>query len=237
LSKIGKEFSKASQARRIALYPIVALGLIGASFTLIKTGRDAVFFVETGVSQLPKVHLWTELGLVAGALIHLAAMKRWGTRRIRISLALFAGAVFIGLAPFVSPRHLTLMQVMFPLVPVLFAALFASSWLLTGDLLEGADPASTRWAYSAVGASALIGAVLGGLLSKVLSILTTPSGLVLAGAALLLVTARVTLVAHRKAHHPSDVPNAGGGASSAGAEAQGCPWDSATFFDNRTQGF
>ena len=44
--------------RTLARYPIYAVGLSMVAFILIKTGRDAVFFQEDGLAQVPVAYIW-----------------------------------------------------------------------------------------------------------------------------------------------------------------------------------
>ena len=76
-------------------YPVLAVGLSMTSFIMIKTARDAVFFQESGLRQLPLAYIWIAMAAVPAALIHLRALDRWGARRIRTALFFVAAVLFL----------------------------------------------------------------------------------------------------------------------------------------------
>lgn len=188
--------------RRNAWYPILAVGAVGTAFSALRTARDALFFQRTGLEELPAAYFWTEVGLFAGAYVHLAAMKRFGTRRTRTGLSLGSGVLFLLFAPLLALELPGAVEVLFPLVPVMFAALFSATWLLAGDLLEDADRATVRWAFGLVAASAMIGGMGGSLLAKALSMVFTAPVLVGTGGGLLLLVSAICSRAHRLAAAP-----------------------------------
>ena len=183
--------------RSLARYPIVAVGLTGAAFSAIKTGRDALFFSAAGISELPIAYLLIELGLTAGAWIHLGAMRRFGSRKTRVGVFLFSAVLFLAFVPFVGPGQRTLMRVLFPLVPTIFAALFAAAWLLAGDLLEGQNDLRLTQAYGYVGASAMFGGLAGAFAAKGLAQYLQPQSIIACGSFLLIVCALVCVQGHR----------------------------------------
>ncbi len=61
-----------------AWYPILAVGISMVGFISIKTGRDAVFFSQEGLRQLPLVYILMAVVAVPAAMTHLEAIKRWG---------------------------------------------------------------------------------------------------------------------------------------------------------------
>jgi len=186
--------------RSLARYPILAVGLSMIGFILIKTGRDAVFFQKNGLYQLPLAYIWIALVAVPASMVHLNAIERWGARRARTGVFFVTALLFLLFVPFVDQAQRTAMGFMFILVPTLFAAVFAGAWLLTGDLLEGAGPATMRWAYSRIGAASMVGGILGGLFGKGLSLFFEPRVLVGAGAIILVVVGLVVCCVHRR--HP-----------------------------------
>ena len=169
-------------------------------FISIKTGRDVVFFNQGGLRDLPLVYMLVAMVSVMGAMIHLQAIKRWGARRVRSGVFLSMALLFFCFVPFVDLHHKTAMLALFALVPAAFAALFATAWLLAGDLLEEADEDVVRWAYTRIGAGSMIGGIAGGVLAGGLSLILAPRFLVAVGAVILLVAAGIVSQAHRK--HP-----------------------------------
>jgi hypothetical protein len=201
---------------------VLAVGLTAAAYIAIRTGRDAVFFTRAGLRQLPAVYLWTQAGLVLAALVHIAAIKRWGARQARTGLFTLAGLAFIAFVPAVAPGHATAMAALFIFVPVVFAALFASAWLLAGDLLEGAEPDLVRRTYTWVAISGMAGGILGGLAGRALAGAVSPRGLVALGGALLLAGAQTCARAHSSQPLPG-TPAVPTGTGRAGMQAPAAP--------------
>jgi AAA family ATP:ADP antiporter len=168
------------------------------AFVCIKTGRDAVFFNQGGLLRLPVAYLWIALASLPAGMLHFAAIRSWGARCARVRVMLLAAVLFVLFVPWVGLEHQRGMLVLFSMTPVVFAAVFASAWLLAGDLLEGASTAATRWAYSRIGAGSMVGGILGGLLARQLAPVLSPRYLVLLGALFLLVAAGVARLAHRR---------------------------------------
>lgn len=188
---------------RVNPYPVAAVGVAMVAFILIKTGRDAAFFSRgESLRDLPLAYIWIGLVAMPAALMHIRLMRRMGSRRARVALITGAAIATSAFVPFVAPGNVVAMSVFFAFVPVLFAAVFASSWLLAADLLEGTDPVFRRRTYSWIGGASTLGGVTGGVLAKTLAVWMTPRFLVLVGAVVLLVAAWVARRAHR--HHPID---------------------------------
>lgn len=186
------------ELKQSAWYPILAVSLSMVAFISIKTARDAVFFNQGGLSQLPFAYLWIAFASVPSGMLHLAAMKRWGARRVRTGLLILTAGLFLAFVPFVGEEHQLAMMVLFVLVPVIFAAVFAAAWLLAADIFEGAGSEFTRWAYSRIGAGSMIGGIVGGLLAGILARSLAPKFLVVSGALVLLMVAALLSQAHRK---------------------------------------
>lgn len=190
-----------------ARFPIVAVGLTTAAFICIRSARDAAFFSPTGLEQLPPLYLITQIGLALAATVHVGAMKRFGTRKTRMGAFLLVTGLFAAASPFVNREHSQLMAVLFPLVPIVFAALFSSAWLLAGDLLEGEQPDVIKKAYLRIGASGLAGGTTGGLVARFIGDLRGPEETVMAGAIML---ALATMACHRGHRaRPADPPAPG----------------------------
>ena len=181
-------------------YPILAVGISMVGFISIKTGRDAVFFSQGDLQQLPLAYIFIAIASVPAAMMHLKAIERWGSRKVRTGVFLVAAFTFLGFVPFVDAEYKSPMMILFVLVPSLFAAVFAGAWLLAGDLLEGASQQITRWAYSRIGAASMIGGIAGGLLAKGLSLFLPPRFLVVSGVVMLIIAGWISSKAHRK--HP-----------------------------------
>lgn len=166
-------------------------------FTCIKTGRDATFFQHGGLWHLPTAYLWIAMASLPAGMIHLNALKRWGTRRSRTGLLILTSLLFLSFSPFIQPEQQTAVYILFILTPVVFAGVFASAWLLAGDLLEEAGAEERRWVYSRIGAGSMVGGILGGGLASVLSPAFSPGLLVALGSLFLLAVAWLVFRAHR----------------------------------------
>jgi hypothetical protein len=179
-------------------YPILSVGLSMVAFILIKTARDAAFFQWDGLRDLPMAYMWIAAASLPAAWLHLRAMARCGSRGTRTCIFFVAAAVFAVFIPFVGPDQRVAMTVLFVVVPTVFAAVFAGAWLLAGDLLEGAEWDTMRKVYSRIGAGSMVGGIIGGLMAKGLSRWLEPSGLVAAGAGILVVVGAMTSRVHRR---------------------------------------
>lgn len=87
-------------AKSSSLYPILTVTVSMVGFICIKTGRDAVFFAEGGLPQLPLLYVFIAIAAIPAAMMHLEAISRWRARRTRITVFRSAGLVFLALAPF-----------------------------------------------------------------------------------------------------------------------------------------
>ncbi|MGF1467374.1 MAG: hypothetical protein ACFCGT_14710 [Sandaracinaceae bacterium] len=190
------------------------VGLIAVSmvaFIAIKTGRDALYF-RVGESRLEELALafaYIGMASVPAAMLHLAAMDRFGVRRARVGVFVLAAVALAGLAPWLGAASAALLNAFFVAVPVIFAAVFASAWLLAGDLLEGAGAEAKARVYTRVGAASTLGGVAGGALAWVLAEVVPASGLVAVGALLLLPCAAGAALVHRR--YPAEHIDAAGG--------------------------
>lgn len=90
------------------------------------------------------------------------------------------------------------MTALFVFVPTIFAALFAGAWLLSADLLEGADQEMLRRAYTRIGAGSMVGGMLGGMFAKGISLFLGPEYLIAGGAGVLGVVGLMVSRVHRK---------------------------------------
>ncbi len=183
-----------------AWYPILAVGLSMVGFISIKSGRDAVFFSQGGLTQLPVAYIWIALASILAAVVHLAAMRRWGARRTRSGVILLTGLACLAWTPFVDAQHPLLVMALFIFIPVIFAAVFAAAWLLAADLLAGQEAGDVGRIYAWIGAASMLGGIAGGVLANGLSRLVEPRFLVAGGGLVLLLAAAVVASAHRR--HP-----------------------------------
>jgi ATP:ADP antiporter, AAA family len=165
----------------------LALFLMTGSFTLAKTGRDALYLQGTGIYDLPLAYIgMAALSLpVAGAT--LAVMRRLGTRRARILLPLAVACGLLGFARVARPGGGVLMTATFMAVPLAYGVLFALVWLLGADL-KGRQAAPMRLVfYTRVSAAALAGSLAAALLARTLAPSVEPTWFLTIAAATLVV--------------------------------------------------
>ena len=148
--------------RSRARLPILAVTLTTAGFITLKTGRDALYFQEDALSQLPWAYIWMAIASMPAAMIHLRSMSRWGPRKTRTGAFLLSALLLLTTVPLLAPENRLVVSALFVLIPTVFSALFAGAWLLAGDLLEGSPRSELAWAYSRIGAGSMIGGILGG---------------------------------------------------------------------------
>ena len=167
-------------------------------FITLKTGRDALYFQEDALSQLPWAYIWIAMASMPTAMLHLKVMSLWGPRRTRTGTFLVSAVILFALVPSLNPQNRLAVVTLFVVAPSMFAALFAGAWLLAGDLLEGATREELVWSYSRIGGASMLGGILGGLQAKMLVGAVSPAGLVAIGAAYLVLVAGVIAAAHRR---------------------------------------
>jgi len=178
------------------MFPILAVGLAMMALVSVKTGRDAAFLTTSQLEDLPFGYLLIALASIPGSLLHVNAMRRWGTRGARVRLLVLISAMFACFVPFVDTQSPTTNAILFVIVPVTFAAVFASVWLLAADLLEHSAAKIKQQTYSWMGLASMLGGISGGLFAKMLSSSLPARFLVLNGALLLAMVTLIVVRAH-----------------------------------------
>lgn len=89
------------------------------------------------------------------------------------------------------------MTLIFILIPLLYGVLLSLAWLLGADLLDLAPRQVLARLYSTMGASSLLGGLLGAAIARNLAPVVEPRVYLLMGVAGLLLTALVNAIAHR----------------------------------------
>jgi hypothetical protein len=189
--------------RSKTIYPALSLGILTAAFIIAKTGRDALFFQGKGIFQLPVATLTIAAASLPLAMLFVKVMKSFGARRARIVLMLFTTAVLGFSAPLLEPGDSLLLFNVFIFIPAAFGIMFASLWLLAGDIFESTPKPESARAFSKIGASSLAGGMAGGFLAKGLLPLMEPKGLIFCGA--LLILAVIGLVIHIQRLFPTNI--------------------------------
>lgn len=181
--------------RSRSAFVAAAILLMAASFVVIKTGRDALYFQGSGLFDLPKAYIVIAVLSVPFAFATLALMRRLGPRAARIATPLAVSAGLIATSGWLHPGGGIFMTGVFVFVPLAYGVMFSLSWLLAADLLDGVDRRALASAYGMIGAGSIVGGVLGALAAKALAMRVSPTTLVRVGAVLLAGSAATMLVA------------------------------------------
>jgi AAA family ATP:ADP antiporter len=179
------------------------LFLLMAAFVLAKTGRDALYFQEGGLLDLPKAYVLIAIFSIPMAFAMLGLMRMLGTRRSRVVAPLLMAGFMITYAFLARPGGGFIMTASYVVVPLAFGVLFSQAWLLTAELFEASAREEIAQAYSIVGAAAIGGGVAGGALAKLLSRFVDPQGLLFVSA--LALSAAAGVVAVTQARFPLPV--------------------------------
>src|SRR5947207_1338904 len=174
-----------------------ALLLMTGGFILAKTGRDALYFQENGLYDLPKAYLGIAVLNLPVAAIMLGLMRWIGTRWARVAAAMGMAAALVLVAQVAKPGGGSLMTLIFMGIPLGFGVLFSSAWLLAADLLEHATRSQLTRAYGLIGAASILGGILGALLAKALAMRVEPQMFFLLGAGMLASAGVLMATAHR----------------------------------------
>jgi len=175
------------EGRKAAL-AFASLMLVIASYTVVKSVRDALFLAKFGITQLSFMAIG--LALATGFIITIylrgtAGMKRnrliWGTNLVIIAslLGIRAGLLVPGLSS-ILPWVLYIWSSLFGVFIVM------QFWLLANDLF---DPREAKRLFGFVGAGAITGGVVGGFLSRSLAGPMGAANLLILAAAMLFVEA------------------------------------------------
>ena len=179
------------------LLPAISVGLLTLAFILAKTGRDALFFQDRGLLQLPTAYMMIGMASLPAAFLYVQAMKKWGARPARIMILLLTTAVLAVSVPFLQPGYDYVLLSVFIFIPTIFGIIFANIWLLASDIFEKAPKMVAAQAFSRIGASSLAGGMVGGFLAKGLVPYLDPKWLVFLGAAVILVAVAVVIKTHQ----------------------------------------
>ena len=184
--------------RRRAMFVGAAIFLIAAAFVLAKTARDALFVQGRGLRDLPSAYIG--IALLSGPLawMVLGLLGQVGARTVRLVLPVATAVVLLGLSTVVRPGGGGLMTAFFMFVPLMWGVIFSVSWLLASDLLDGAGDRETARGFATVGASAIGGGVVAGLVGRTAAPYLDSAAFLWASAAALLSAAVVQGVAHRR---------------------------------------
>lgn len=197
MADVSSDRFDADAARR-TIFVALAIAAMAASFVLVKTGRDALYFMERGLFDLPKAYIAIAAASVPFAFGTLRLMRLLGPRAARV-VAPIGAAVLFGLATtIVTPGGGVFNTTLFVIIPLTYGVLFSLAWLLAADLLDGRSNDVLGAAYGRIGAGAIVGGVGGGVLAKALAHAVIPQVLMGLGLALLVVAALIMLSAQTR---------------------------------------
>lgn len=180
------------------LLSATSVGLLTLAFSLAKTARDALFFQDQGLFQLPMAYMGIGMSSLPAAFLLVQAMKIWGARSARVGIMIFATTVLAAFVPFLKQGNYPVLMSIFIFIPTIFGLLFASTWLLASDLFENAPKMVAARSFSRIGASALAGGMVGGFISKGLAPYLDPEWLVLLAALVILIAVGMVIKTHQK---------------------------------------
>ena len=189
-----------SASRSIAL----AILLIMASFVLVKTGRDALYVQDRGVFDLPIAYLGMAAFSVPVAAGMLWLIRVMGPRRARAVALVGVAAVLVVFWRIAEPGGGGRMTAVFVAVPLLYGVLFAATWLLAAELLDGLPEDQISRAYARVGAGSIAGGLIGGVGARALAPAVAPEAFFGIGA-LVLSSSAAVVVLTQAGHAPRPV--------------------------------
>jgi ATP/ADP translocase len=179
------------------LFPSLSLFLLTAAFIVTKTGRDALYFQNGGVADLPKAYLAIALLAPLPAAATLGMMRSFGSRSARVIALLGMAVVQVCLSAGVRPGGGWSMTLVFVSIPLLYGVLLSLAWLLGADLLDMAPRYVLARLYATMGAASMIGGLCGAALSRRLATQLDPAWFFFIGTLGLLSAAMVNVAAHR----------------------------------------
>ena len=190
--------SDPKDSKHATRYPAAALLLLTCAFFVIRTGRDALYFQEDGLFALPKALILIATLSIPQAMLVLRLLARFGRRVTRLAYMSAVLCLIVAFYPFATPGAGLLSTGFFVFVPLVFAIMFSTTWLLGAENLEVFPKAEQALGFSKLGAASIVGGVLGGGVARLLGPIVGPRNLLLVGAFLLLVTLAIIVVTHRK---------------------------------------
>ncbi len=186
-----------SKDSRRTSYAALALFLITAGFITIRTGRDALYLQGDGLFGLPKAYIATAVLSIPQAAAMLWMLGRLGPRITRVVTLLAVICTVTLYWLFARPGASMMMTTFFFMVPLVFSVAFSIVWLMGTELLEPLDRAAATKGFSRLGASSIIGGVVGGAIARICGPAFGPRTLLAIGVGLLAATLLVVLRAQR----------------------------------------
>ena len=177
-------FDIRTEERRVASAAFLSLFGIIAGHTILETARDALFLARLPPSQLPWVYL--AMALIAVLLSEMPSRKAKRRRLGGLSVALVGAALvtfaFWALGSWKSPWALRALYVWTGLVGNLVVL---KLWLILGEIYTITQ---AKRLYKIVGAGAVLGAVAGAALARLIAVRLGADNLLLGAAVVMMVT-------------------------------------------------
>ncbi len=180
--------------RALALSALFMLIMGGIEFG--RTGRDGFFLKEAGPDKIPYMYVLNAAFMFIISFVYGKFVDRVSRYKVLLAIQLFAAAVLVVLR-FLIPFGLTFTPfVLFCLVESVILTSLMHFWTLSNSVF---DPREGKRIFPLLGASGLIGTIIGGLLTKTAVPFTGTPNLLLVWAVLLVVSAFVAMWIRRVA--------------------------------------
>lgn len=172
--------------------------LVGAAFVLAKTARDTLFIQDEGLRDLPLAYIGIAVfaGPLAAAV--LALFRTLGVQVVRLLLPSVTAGILVAFSFVARPGGGLLMTAFFVFVPLVWGVLYSAAWLLAAELLAGASLERATRAFGVVGAAALGGGLMAGVLARLLVLVVEPRAFLWLAAGGLIAAALVLAEAQRR---------------------------------------
>jgi hypothetical protein len=180
----------------------LALFVVTAGFTAIRTGRDALYLAGDGLYGLPKAYMATAALSVPQATAMLWLLPRLGTHKTRMLVLGAILAITTAYWALAVPGGSPLMTVFFFVVPLVFSVVFSMVWLLGTELTDHLPRSEAATAFSRLGASSIVGGLAGGVIARSAGPLIGPRSLLFTGLVLTALATAIVVVVHNNQPAP-----------------------------------
>lgn len=194
IERIKRLFSLSDEEapRALALSGLFMLIMAGIEFG--RTGRDGFFLKEAGPDKIPYMYVLNAAFMFLISLVYGKFVDRVSRYKVLLAIQLFAAGVLVVLR-FLIPFGLTFTPfVLFCLVESVILTSLMHFWTLSNSVF---DPREGKKIFPLLGASGLIGTIIGGLLTKTAVPFTGTPNLLLIWAAMLVLSAGIALWVRR----------------------------------------
>ncbi|MBI4907269.1 MAG: hypothetical protein HY820_26835 [Acidobacteria bacterium] len=145
------------------------------------------------MKDLPLAYLCISILAPVVAMATLAAMVKWGSRKVRVALPM-AVAILLLTAPYWANSRPAL-AFLFIFIPVIFGVILSAAWLLAAESVVGGQDERIR-AFSVIGAASMLGSVAGAGAARIMAASVDPSQYFTIGAVILLAASALIAAGH-----------------------------------------